>query len=282
MTINRREFLKRAYQIGGLAGLYAMGGQNLINEALAKSTFISGHVSGGSYANWNETDEAGWGDSVNVNICLAQATTVANEISQGVLTGANLIYTQNGAIAGGDGTKRPFDGVNDMMSATNVFANTFLSFDDPTFLIIHKLDTVNKNSYDTGVNYIDCTGNTEMLHTKIQFNNDGDNTLGILWKDAGAYAANTETVDVIPLTGIVYIYQQANAGKIQAGWDTVKRTAWADIPAGQKLSVTATLTWAGVDFDTNRYVVGGLGTAKPAWNWHYSIFAKKTLEQISA
>jgi len=44
MTINRREFLKRAYQIGGLAGLYAMGGQNLINEALAKSTFISGHM----------------------------------------------------------------------------------------------------------------------------------------------------------------------------------------------------------------------------------------------
>ena len=43
-SISRRELIKDAARIGGIAGLYAVGGKALVDEAFARSFFIGGHL----------------------------------------------------------------------------------------------------------------------------------------------------------------------------------------------------------------------------------------------
>lgn len=131
MTISRREFLKQAYRIGGIAALYSLGGSKLVDECLGGNYFISGHVGAvaGDWADWDEIDEAGWGDTTNVNITIYDGGANADETGGGIVTGADRVHTQVGSVgaAVNDGGYyyRPLDGANDAFTVTDTWGAIF-------------------------------------------------------------------------------------------------------------------------------------------------------------
>lgn len=111
---------------------------------------------GNSWANWDEGTEAGWGDQNNVFICFFE-NPVANgdETGQGGgLSGADLVLTEAGSVAGATGTPptRIFDGSDNRFQFTqNVFDNIAVGADEWT--IILKLKDL-ANHHDANDDYI--------------------------------------------------------------------------------------------------------------------------------
>ncbi len=108
--MNRREFLKRTFQIAGVAGLYSLGA-GAIEEAIAtgimpalaagrKLAPVVPTSAGGtnlSWSTWDESTENGWGNP-DVHICVYTGAAGANDFGQGLVTGAGLTHTQVGTV----------------------------------------------------------------------------------------------------------------------------------------------------------------------------------------
>ena len=263
MTINRREFLKRAYQIGGLAGLYAMGGQTLINEALAKSTFISGHVAGGvvPYADWNETTEL----VENCLVWLMEGGATINEIGvdsrAAPLTLGNLVLTQNGSIAGQVAGWRTLDGINDYFSLTQATIDSLIANANKTWTVLFHINnwtgedadrvfdirgqTITEllNIVQGDAGWASSSGKLALLHYEDSVTNIGKTAnnfpTGEAWIAAWSDAVNTTR------------FGFTAAGSGAAG----QPTKWSDFAAGDR-STSSTLKgdYAGEAFNTQRNI----------------------------
>lgn len=229
--------------------------------------------------------ESGWSgwDNTSIHICVAQnPSDGGDEAGVGVQTGGNLTWHQSGNIAGmtGPGSGwRQFDALDDYFYTEPALANSIMSFDPAVFCIIHKIKYYSDiTNSDVGIlNYtVDGSGNNRVRVTtnvgciKGDFADDGSDTY-------------PETADQIPDSGDVYIYIESDGTNCKVGWHTSRVGSWSEIPSSQQDSHAKTLTWAGLSFDTTYCILGDSAAAHlPSLYWYYTIFAKKTLEQLSS
>ena len=170
MDTERREFLKRVFQIGGLAALYSLGAV----ESAESIGLLAGTTTGptGSWATWDETDESGWGDSANVFITLFENTSAGgNETGQGGgLSGADLVLTQSGNVAGATGSPptRAFV-TDDRFQGTQIAFNLITGNEWSFVLKINSLALAHAGNSDYLLSYV-TDWNIFLLQTgEIQF-----------------------------------------------------------------------------------------------------------------
>lgn len=131
--MNRREFIKRASQIGGLAALTGMGISDAHAIGVSHSAFFGTSSGSGSttssWSSWDAKTESGWG-STNTNIIIFDGADSTDETGQGVLTGADLVATQLGSVGAAVSDAgyyyRPLDGTDDRFWLTVAWWNTLL------------------------------------------------------------------------------------------------------------------------------------------------------------
>ena len=244
-------------------------------------------VSGGggatntNFLTWDEL-ETGWGDLLNTNICNAEnGVSGGDEGSLGVVSGADLVHIESGNIPGASGSPltRALDGTDDYWVVTTTFIDTFLAFDNPVFSIIIKVDTWEQYEADQAIiRYMADAGGNNGIYCVA--NSGGQ--IRVDFADGGTDTYTDYTTDPMPKTGAVYIYVESDGANIKCGWDTVRRGSWDEISANQKSIKAKAITWAGVSFSEQRFILGcPVSTNYPKCNWHYTIHSKKTLEQIS-
>jgi len=176
------------------------------------------------YDAWDETDEAGWGDSANTVIGFMEALNAGDDetVQGGGLAGADLVWTETGTLPGATGSPptRQFN-TGYLMDMTQACAEITKG---STWCIIVKLIDLN-----------DVEGSFVRL-------SKGDNDTIILLHHLNRtikanFLANAgdATYSAAPATGTVYVAMQANGvDDVTYGWSTDKIVRWSGIPDSQK------------------------------------------------
>lgn len=242
--------------MGGLAALYSLG---VSHEVIAK--FISGHIAGAggvsSWADWDETSEAGLATS-NTFVCfLENASSGTNEIGQGAgLAESDRTLTQSGNIAGATGSppSRLFDGSDDLMAMTVNLSNLLAGGGNWT--IITKIKVVSNNATEAPFAFYGAQD-----HIYAMFNGSG-NILFRCQKDTvnkiNVTSTDAMTMNQIGYIGLWYDGTYIRGGFIDGGSPTpnTKPTKWSDFNANDRVSATDTITWIAGDFDGTKYLGG--------------------------
>jgi len=279
---NRREFLSKAFRIGGLTALYVLGA-GAVKDASALGilpSVISDEVvsSPTTWSAWLGKDQEGWGDSANVNICqFDDPDATDDEISSGGgLAGADLTLTEAGGVVGsavdGSGfTYRQITNADDRFAPTDAYLDLFTG---PSFTQIFKfgnLETHHAATLDVITAGVDSAAQNFSL--KI-FTND---TLMF------TYNISYYTTALIPgvLTGNIWIavwrriggtikFGFATAGGTGAHGQPIKESEFDEVKdTGQASSPTA-----GAWTDNNFFSTGIQGITAKAY---YAIGAKVCL-----
>lgn len=236
-----------------------------------------GGGSGSTWADWNETVEAGWGSS-NANICLMEGSLGANETSVGVLTGDDLVYTQHGVIAATSGSpsKRKLDASDDYFNVTTAFVQGTIGA-STSWNVIIKVDTLATNQAGPDDRYIvsfrSGTYYVELVQTDA-------NKLKLRCHDGDIGASETTTSSAMPTTGVLYIGMWADGGvnKIRFGFkEDIKPVKWSDFAATKRGEDTHD-----GDFTDKALTVGQIGGRAIANSYlnaylYYVVVAKECL-----
>jgi hypothetical protein len=126
-TMDRREFLKQCYKVGGFMAIIGLG-LSAAKDAMAWGILpgITTAVSSGGFiwSNWDARTEDGI-DSESIFAIFGEGGNGANEIGLGGnLSTANRTWTQNGAIPG-SGIYRTLDGATQWFDATTGWRDFF-------------------------------------------------------------------------------------------------------------------------------------------------------------
>ena len=265
--MDRRQFLKRCFQIGGYAAIAQLG-LGAIEDA--RGWGILPALMGGSEASattvawsaWDELSEATFATD-NIFVALMENTSAGgNEVGQGGnLSEVNRTLTQAGNIAGATGSPltRQFD-TGKWMTFTDTLAQFLCS---ATYTIIMKWNTVN-----------DAQG------TFFRITEAYNDPILRITHTAGTISANTDAsgsdsvADAFTAVGDLYIVFQADGGVHNGmlAWSTTKPTDFSAIAAGQKKDI-------GTSGDISGEVAGGggnqlLGSYLPSNNIQYQITGK--------
>jgi len=208
---------------------------------------ISGVVGGLlSWADWDEQSESTLNPDQDNNgtedtyICFFEGGASQNETGQGGgLSGADLVLTQIGSVAGATGSP-PSRYISrtggDYFNLTTAAADAMISGTDYTLILkCHTLST----------NY----ASSEFYGTRGHMRHGYSNFAGLYANGGGAGEFYQDCAVQPPSTGDFYLFLTSKAGKaLYAGWSLTKPTVLADIPANQKVSTTLrnwnTGTWS--------------------------------------
>lgn len=198
----------------------------------------AGGGGGGSNTTWANWDgsESGWGDSTNNHIMVVGGAVGENETGQGMVSGADLVWTQNGNIAATSGGKRFVDSNgSDYFAGTQTLMDAVCS--DNTWTILYHLNTVaGPPSADGYWLYLTAGGNYLYL---------GYLTTGTLLLQSdmgGAFAVNT--VNAIPTSGDVWLGAWSDGTYMRCGFTAAgsgaigQPTKYSDFAAGNAKSQT--------------------------------------------
>ena len=104
--MNRREFLKKAFQIGGIAGLISLGA---VKEARAWGILPGVAGSSEGFVNWDLWPESDQESLNTAYCCMYDAPNVGDDdigfSGRSLLTGLNLVQSQVGGVAGYNATE---------------------------------------------------------------------------------------------------------------------------------------------------------------------------------
>jgi len=238
--MDRREFLKKALHIGGLAALSSMGA---IKEAQALG-ILPGAIIGSaadaggtlSWTGWDEDestldiDQDGDG-SDDTHICVTNATAQGdNEVGIGVGTGGDLIWYQHDNVpaynAVNDGRRLDTDG-EFFYKATGAGHSLQLISDllsnQSTFTILAKGEYVNPGGYGGGI--FDIFGITERFRCSLE--DDSTPTVTFLADYAADSVSQTTAMQLA--SGTVYWFAIWNTGAAtKGGVATVRPTVEGD------------------------------------------------------
>lgn len=261
MNNERRRFLKTVCKVGGLAGLYSYLPIAETEAFFAHQTHSADSGPGTSWATWNETTEAGWGDGANTFIVLAENVTAGgNEIGQGAgLSEADRTLTQAGTAPGvpgatGSPPSRLLDGTSDHFTCTQALLDALISNANKTWSIIFKLHTVTASSKVL----LNLTGTGgEAIYIEI-----AAGPLNFRLQQDGAAAENKVTTDGVSQADDVYVCFWADGTEARAGFidsgspnGATKPTKWSDFNANDRVQFTIyTGDFAGEAFDTAQYL----------------------------
>ena len=273
MDRSRRKFLKKAFWLagGGAAGFAYLNSIG-IGPKEAKAIGVESHattspVGAGpntSWATWDETTEAGWGDSANTFICLMENVAAGgNEIGQGAgLSEANRTLTQVGNVAGATGTppSRYKNATTQYFTLLSAVPNLITGGGNWSVIVKSKLIAGKANS--TPWSFFGAADHTYAMFDaagKVQFRcqKDYGNPMDVLSTDA-------MTIDsTVNYTAMWYDGTYIRGGFIDSGSPTpnTKPTKWSDFNANDRGSVTTTINWTAGDFGISRFVGGYYSTS---------------------
>ena len=268
MNLERRKFLKDAYKIGGLTALYTLGA---VEEARAWGVLPA--VAGSNiitWKNWRELSEERLA-SKDTFVCFFENTSAGgNEAGQGLdLSGANLILTQSGNVAGATGSppKRVLDGDDDHFDGTQPLAAAGLGTGGGNWTVVLKVEDCAGLANGEGIIYIDGTNDSVIAFVSTA-------ALAILVKDGGSTLLNATTANNIPTSGVLYIMIWYDGNYIRGGMKaTTKPTKWSDFAADDKVTATSACSF-GDDFDSSRSLFYDAGTTEFETDAHYFILSK--------
>ncbi len=123
---------------------------------------------GQSWANWTETSESSLvdgSDGSNIWVFICDGGLGANETAQTgtSLTGADLVATQNGNIAGHVANWRSLDGANDFFALTQTAIDTLIANVNKTWTLLFHIDNWTGGNTDF-VTFIRNADSTDILH----------------------------------------------------------------------------------------------------------------------
>lgn len=284
MNESRREFLKGALKAAGVVGgleafrvLYALGGDALVKEAQASNVFISGHrTSGGgaSWADWNETDEAGWGDAGTFISLFENTSAGGNETGQGGgLSGADLVLTQVGNVAGAVGSplSRDLDGGDDYFHFTENLANVLAG--QATWSVILRVADIS-----TSNNWSEALFKVRGASDLIAINWSWGTALPLFraTKDGGGIIATQPSAS--DYTGTKYWAIWCDGTYVRGGYCSTKPTKWSDFAATARVSATSACQFTDGDFPTERKIgINEDATHYPNCDLYYIVISASCL-----
>jgi len=199
------------------------------------------------YAKWDETDEAGWGDSANTVIGFMEGLVNGDDetVQGGGLAGADLVWTETGTLPGATGSPltRQFD-TGYYMDMTQTCAEITKS---TTWCVIMKLLDLNDAQ---GAFFRFSKGDNDTI---IKLSHSSRQLTGEFLASSGS-----ATSGAAPSTGWVYVAMQANGtDDVTYGWDTKKIVRWSHLPASQKGTIAGEKgdASAQVYFATQQYIM---------------------------
>ena len=217
----------------------------------------SGGVADVTWATWLEDSEAnlsGGSQGADINICFMEDPDAGDdEVSQGGgLTGADLVFTQAGNLAGATGSPptRVFNGTNNNLTVTTPFLDGLIANANKTWTIMAKLTDITLAA-DNFWYLADAAGN-ELI--RLYLNGPG-------WEMAGAIEEDTVVEADITANGMsalteYYVAMWADGTKVYHGFTTSgsgangQPTVLSDFAAGDRhLYTSKTGDFAGETFD---------------------------------
>jgi len=220
MDESKRNFLKTVCKVGGLAGLYSYLPIKEAEAFWGHQTLTSGETIAASYSTWLGKDQDGWTDSqANTNICLFDATGAGDDdYSTGAgLSGADLTFTESGAIVGavGDPPYRQITGPGDYYTPTNSYCDLITGTSWSLITKLADLQNMTGAVDDFILRWSDC------FTIEFQFMVEGsgistDNTLQLYTN-----SVSTFTTDPIVTTGNIWLaIWRRSSGNIKFGFVT--------------------------------------------------------------
>lgn len=247
---------------------------------IAKSNFTKMNgmeLPSGGWVGWDETTEAGLA-SIDIFVCMMKNTSAGgDETGQGGgLTGANLVLTESGTLAGATGTppSRVFDGTDDCLRVTTTFLDTLLANANKTWTIIMKVSALTLAGdrfwyfQDNGSTEI-CSGYINTTTFEMAGNIEQDNTVEADLTVGNLSAATT-----------YYICMWADGTKAYHGFTTTRPTKLSDFAANDRhLYTVNTGDFSGETFDHATYKEIGCSGASAfmGMTLHYIVMAKTCL-----
>jgi len=275
--LDRREFLKRCYKIGGIAAIIGMG-LGAVEDAMGWGIMpaVVGSGSLSPWATWDEVTESGWGDSDNAFICLFEGGASANEIGQGVgISEVNRTLTQVGSIAAATGSPptRYLDGANDCFSVTSAFCDALFMSD--TWTVIIKAYT-----YTTGAGFaFNIVGDHAGTSNEwISISKSAADKITINVQENGSTESAT-TVNALPTTGTYYLAIWADGiNPVRGGFSATKPLKWSQFgDNGAQLASLKGDSFAAGDFsDIGRKFFSYYNATTPMECYAYYVIVSKT------
>lgn len=234
-----------------------------------------------SWANWNEASENTLdvdqdGDGVEDTFIAFMENTLAggDETGQGGgFSGADLVLSQNGNIAGASGSppSRTLDGSDDYFTVTNTFRDWLSG--EGTYGIIFKVEDWNPaDSYECLFFWRD--GNLINLRSTL-------NTRELTVNFDGT---SLTTTNAMPTSGVLYCYVGCDGSDFRIGFSTTKPTKWSDFAAndrasnGSSVSFPSNTTNTPPIFSDSNY----LTDRSVKGDAYYTIWSKTTLIDFSS
>ena len=276
--MDRRQFLKRCFQIGGYAAIAQLG-LGAVEDAIGHGilpALVGGGASGSAWSTWSETTEAGIADDDNY-VCFMENTSAGgNEVGQGGgLSEVNRTLTQIGNIAGATGSppSRVIDGINDYFSFTQAMADALIGNANRTWAIIFKLHTVTTSSKIL----LNISGPGEIVYIETT----SARRINFRISQDGGVAENKATTDVCNNTGTVYVCLWANGTELRGGFidsgspnGATKPTKLSDFNANDRVLFTYTGDFAGEAFSSDRSFFSQTGTYPFVCSAYYVVISK--------
>jgi len=226
--VDRRGFLKSCYKIGGIAAIMGLG-ISAVEDAMGWGILPAVVGSGGSrWVSWNELSEEGLGDTSRNFVIFGENTSAGgDETGLGIVSGADLVFTQSGNIAGATGTPphRPLVSASSQyFTFTNGLFDATLGGTNTWTLIMKIADIAN--------------GGTQLI-----FDCYGDPRVYLYKQATNEFSAHANaqhvgvTTDTVTNSGIVYFCMWSDGVYIRSGFKLLtKPTKWSDFDSGKRNS----------------------------------------------
>ena len=230
--------------------------------------------SAAGWLNWDESAEVGCATD-DIFCCMMENVNAGgDETGQGGgLTGANLVLTQAGNIAGATGSpaRRALDGSGDYFSMTTAAIDALIGNANNTWSIVIKalftdraaaaqLFWLGQTGYDE---VIRCSVNTNQ---KVVFNTIQDDT-----------GDNVTTTDALSNSTVYYFAIWTDGTDLRCGFSTTRPTKWSDFGANDRgIFGTNTGAYSGESFTHSKNIFSYESTYEPWLGAGYYVVMSKT------
>lgn len=229
-----------------------------------------------TWKTWEEDSEATLA-SDDIFVCFMENTNASgDETGQGGgLSGANLVLTESGTIAGATGTPptRVLDGVNDYFTMTNAAVDALIGNTDNTWTIILKVSTLTTTN-DYFMTF-EQTGGDEFLRI---YRTNVTGTLGFYTSQDDVAETKTTTNATLADT-TYYIAFWTDGTTMRGGFTTTRPTKLSDFDEDELVEFeTNTGAFSGETFDAAQYIFAySSGVSPIACKAYYTIISKTCL-----
>jgi len=229
-----------------------------------------------TWENWDETSEATLA-SDDIFVCLMENVNAGGDETGrgGGLTGADLVLTQTGNIAGMSDGHRTLDGTDDYFTVTTAFLDALIANVNNTWTIILKVDNITLNTDDYFLFLNSEPVNTNAFSSPITAT---DKYYMTTYQNS-SYDVGT-TTDSLQAATEYYICIWADGTDMRMGFTTTRPTKWSDFGENDRvLFGTNTGAFSGLTFDhaTYRTFFSAAGTGCLAADFYYMVMSKTCL-----